>query len=159
MNGPRLVVVPVTVKQAKRLVKQWHRHLDRVSVGLFAAGLTYDGELRGVAIAAQPPRVWQGTGRIVISRVAVVEVPNGCSKLYGAICSAAQTLGWLEAWTYTLAHEPGTSLRAAGFEDMGLTEWKGAGPNRRGIARAHAGPKRRWRRILRGLGASAVTAA
>jgi hypothetical protein len=111
--------------------------------------VSIDDELRGVAIAGNPARVWQGQAKLVISRVATDETRNACSMPYGAICRAAQSLGYREAWTYTLPEEPGTSLRAAGFEDMGLS----AGgehdrPSRRRAAARRPEPKRRWRRIL-----------
>jgi hypothetical protein len=71
--------------------------------------------------------------------------------LYGAMCRAAKALGYREVWTYTLPEELGTSLRAAGFVDKGLTaggEW-----NRPSRARAPAKrpeTKRRWLRKLAG---------
>jgi hypothetical protein len=146
----RLEVVPVTVKAARRLVKTWHRHLKISGNGLFAAGLLVDGRLSGVAVASNPARVWQKQRKFVISRVAVVEdVKNGCSKLYGAICRAGQAIGYLEAWTYTLPEEPGTSLLAAGFTDMGLTsggEWSRTKRPRAKAVRSE--PKRRWMRRL-----------
>lgn len=114
-----------------------------------------DDELGGVAIAANPAQVWQGTGRITIARVAargVLEDPrskNACSMLYGAICRAAEALGYAEAWTYTLPEEKGESLKGAGFEDMGLS----AGgehdrPSRSRAPAVRSDPKRRWRRKL-----------
>lgn len=146
----KLEIVPMTVKAIRRQVKAWHRHLPDVQGGLFGAGLAVDGELRGVGLAGNPPRMWQGTGRIVLSRIAVEdEIKNGCSKLYGSLCRASKALGYLEAWTYTLPHEPGTSLIAAGFEDMGLTdggEWDR--PSRPRQLQLHPEQKRRWRRIL-----------
>jgi hypothetical protein len=96
-----------------------------------------------------PARVWQGTGRVVISRVATDGAPNACSMIYGALCRAAKALGYREVWTYTLPHELGTSLRASGFEDQGLT--RGGEHDRPSRSRAPAeqpGPKRRWRRTL-----------
>jgi hypothetical protein len=145
-----LRIVPFSVKHAALVVRGWHRHLPNVVGGLFAAGVLSDGVLVGVAIASNPARVWQGTGRFVISRVATVGERNACSKLYGAICRAAEAIGYSEAWTYTLPEEPGDSLRAAGFEDMGLTdggEWDR--PSRRRNPAIRAEPKRRWRRTLR----------
>jgi hypothetical protein len=145
----RLEIKPITVKAARKQVKQWHRHLEDVQGGLFAASVHADGELAGVAVAGNPARVWQGTARLVISRVATNETKNACSMLYGAICRAAKALGWREAWTYTLPHEPGTSLLAAGFEDMGMS--KGGEHSRAKRPRNPAkqpGPKRRWRRLL-----------
>lgn len=141
---------PCTVKAARETVKLWHRHLPNVQGGLFAVQcIDEEGRCIGVAIAGNPARVWQGSGRIVISRVATDGAENACSMLYGAMCRAAKALGYLEAWTYTLPDEPGTSLRAAGFIDMGLTD--GGEWNRPSRARTKAikpEKKRRWLRKL-----------
>lgn len=132
-------------------MKVTHRHLDDVNGGLFAVAVVDDrGELHGVAIAGFGARVWNDTGRLVITRVGTDGTRNGCSILYGAMCRAGQALGYREAWTYTLPHEPGTSLKAAGFEDMGLG--KGGEHDREDRPRSkakNAEPKRRWRRRLR----------
>lgn len=144
-----MMLHPITVKAAMAWVRQTHRHLPVMQGGLFAVAVQSSGELRGVAIAGNPARVWQGTGRIVISRVSTDGAQNGCSMLYGAICRAAKALGYREAWTYTLLDEPGTSLRAAGFMDMGLTgagEW--SRPSRSRTAAVRPEPKRRWMRQL-----------
>jgi len=141
-------IAPITVKAATAWVRETHRHLPRVQGGLFAVAIV-DDQLRGVAIAGNPARVWQGTGRIVITRVSTDGAENGCSMLYGAMCRAAKALGYREAWTYTLPDEPGTSLRAAGFQDMGLTraeEWDRPSRSRAAAIRPEA--KRRWLRRL-----------
>lgn len=123
-----LSIVPVTVKAAKKLVKLWHRKLPDVQGGLFASAVAVNDNIIGVAIAANPARVWQGTGRIVISRVATPGVDldaaskNACSMLYGSLCRAAKALGYREAWTYTVDGESGVSLKAAGFKCMGMTD-------------------------------------
>jgi hypothetical protein len=140
-----------TVKAAVRFVREHHRHLPSVQGGLFAARVVdYEGSTRGVGIAGNPARAWQGTGRIVITRIATDGAPNACSMLYGALCAAAKSLGYIEAWTYTLPEEPGTSLRAAGFEDMGLTDGgEHDRPSRRRKPAVRPDKKRRWRRRLR----------
>lgn len=145
-----LTIVPVTIRGAVAYVREHHRHLPVVVGGLFAASVADDaGKTVGVAIAGRPPRLWEGTGRVVITRVATDGTPNACSALYGALCRAAKALGYREAWTYTLPEELGTSLRAAGFLDMGLT----AGgehdrPSRRRAPAVRPDPKRRWMRPL-----------
>lgn len=145
-----LAIAPCTVKAARKVVKAWHRHFPIVQGGLFAAQCVDEsGACMGAAIAGNPSRAWQGTGRIVISRVATAGAENACSMLYGALCRAAKALGYREAWTYTLPDEPGTSLRAAGFMDMGLTdggEWDR--PSRARKPAASSEPKRRWLRKL-----------
>lgn len=141
----------ITVKAAQKLVRSWHRHLPDIQGGLFAVAVADDdGEIVGVGIAGNPARVWQGTGRIVISRVATDGTGNACSMIYGALCRASKALGYSEAWTYTLPHEPGTSLRAAGFEEMGMST--GGNHGRKSRSRNPAkepGAKVRWRRRLR----------
>jgi hypothetical protein len=105
----------------------------------------------GVAVAGNPSRVWQNEAKLVISRVATEGYENACSMLYGALCRAAKALGYVEVWTYTLKDEPGTSLRAAGFMDMGLTdggEWDRPSRSRQPVLFPE--PKRRWLRKLNG---------
>ena len=150
LPAAKLTIEPCSVKQAIALVKRWHRHLPDIQGGLFAALAVINGTVVGVAIAGNPSRVWQGTGRIVISRVATDETKMVCSKLYGAMCRAAEALGYQEAWTYTLPEEPGVSLRGAGFEDMGVTDGgEHDRPSRRRKPAVRPEPKRRWRRVLK----------
>ena len=145
----KLAIEPITVKAARAIVAKWHRHLPELQGGLFACAVSADGEIVGVAIAGNPARVWQGTGRVVISRVATTGERNACSKLYGAICRAAQALGYREAWTYTLPEEPGTSLRAAGFTHMGESAGGEHDRAKRPRKKARrADPKQRWCRVL-----------
>lgn len=143
-------IAPCTVKAAKKKVREWHRHLPDIQGGLFAAQvIDGTGACLGVGIAGNPSRVWQHEAKLVISRVATQGYENACSCLYGALCRAAKALGYCEVWTYTLKDEPGTSLRAAGFMDMGLTdggEWDR--PSRSRQASLFPEPKRRWLRLL-----------
>lgn len=151
-------VAPCTVKAALKQVKEWHRHLPDLQGALFAARLIGpDGDIAAVATFGNPCQVWQDTGRGVITRVAAREgLPKvgehaapACTMLYGALCRAAKALGYREAWTYTLPHEPGTSLRAAGFIDMGMTDGgEHDRPSRRRKPAKHPEPKRRWLRQL-----------
>lgn len=150
VSQPRLAIAPCTVKAALVIVREWHRHLPELQGGLFAARVVDDNGLTlGVGIAGNPSRVWQDSGRIVISRVATLGTDNACSALYGSLCRAAKALGYREAWTYTLPGEPGTSLRAAGFMDMGMTDGGEHGrPSRLRAKAKNSDPKRRWRRVL-----------
>ncbi len=151
----RLTILPITVKAARKLVKQWHRKLPEIQGGLFAASVAVNDNVVGVAIAGNPARVWQGTGRLVISRVAtpgVVELPaskNACSMLYGSLCRAAKALGYREAWTYTVDGESGVSLKAAGFKCMGMTgDSEHSRPSRPRKKAVLAQSKYRWWRPL-----------
>jgi hypothetical protein len=148
MSRPELA--PCTVRAAKAYVAEHHRHLKKVNGGRFAVAVRVGGAIAGVGVVGNGPRVWENTGKMVITRVATNGAKNACTMILGALCRAGVALGYTEAWTYTLPEEPGTSLKAAGFEDMGLTD--GGEHDRPSRPRAPAvrpEPKRRWRRILR----------
>lgn len=141
--------MPCTVKAALRWVRETHRHLPQLQGALFAAAWEDGGEIVGVGLAGNPSRVWQRERKIVISRMATIGTPNACSALYGSLCRAAKALGYVEAWTYTLPEEDGTSLRAAGFEFMGYTHGGSYDrPCRRRDEPVRGEPKGRWRRRL-----------
>lgn len=150
---------PITVKAARKLVRSWHRHLPKLQGGLFAVQvIDDDGKCVGVGIVGNPCMEWQGTGRCVITRVATEGYENACSMVYSALARAAKALGYVEVWTYTLPEEPGTSLRAAGFIDMGLTEGgEYDRPSRSRKPAVRSEPKRRWLRILAAKGATPVS--
>jgi hypothetical protein len=154
-------VRPISVKQAQEWCRVVHRHLPEVQGGLFASSVNRDEQRVAIGIAGNPARVWQGTGRVVISRVAAIWLPfvtdsrgnfhpaPACTMIYRSLCDAARALGYREAWTYTLPGECGASLRAAGFIYMGETkgeEWDR--PSRARKAAISAVKKGRWVRPL-----------
>lgn len=113
---------PLPVREACDRVFILHRHLPRVTGGLFAATVWVDERLVGVGIASMPKAPHSRDGFTVeISRIATDGQKNACSKLYGALCRAAASIGHRRAITFTRLDEPGTSLRAAGFTDDGVT--------------------------------------
>jgi hypothetical protein len=80
-----------------------------------------------------------------VTRVATDGARNACSALYGASRRVARALGYDRLLTFTLASEPGTSLRAAGW--VFVRETRGGSWSRTRRARtppAVKAPKRRW---------------
>jgi hypothetical protein len=154
--GGEVRLSPITVKAALRFVAEHHRHLPELQGGLFAISVQRNDVCVAVGVAGNPARVWQGTGRINISRVAALPGENigehkacYCGRVYGSLCRAAEALGYCEAWTYTLPHEQGRSLVGAAFWDMGLTrggEW--SRPSRQRSLAICPDAKRRWVRPL-----------
>lgn len=155
-------IAPVTVKDARAWIAETHRHLPKLQGALFAVAVEWAGFRVGVATVGHPARVWQGTGRVVVSRCAVLDNLPGvvgrdgtehaspaCTMLYRRCVEAARALGYREIWTYTLDHESGQTLRAAGFEFKGLSrdssEWEITRPGRTPV---ETGPKKRWARAL-----------
>ena len=153
-------LVPLTLAEARRFVAEHHRHNEPPIGHKFSIGLTNGRGLTGVVIAGRPVARGADDGRTIeLLRVTTEGDKNACSRLYGAACRAAQAMGYRRVITYTLAEEPGTNLRAAGFREDGRTEghdgWKHtAGPRAAELPRLWGppkmptGPKVRWVREL-----------
>lgn len=113
-----LTLTPIRLRPAKRYVAEHHSHNKIPTAGwLFGTSVFANGELVGVGIAGRPNAKELDTGVAVeVTRVATCGTPNACSRLYAALCRAAAALGYVDAWTYTLASECAACVRAAGFQ-------------------------------------------
>ena len=113
-------VIPLPRDEANAFVEAHHRHHGRVVGHLFALGAEQDGTIVGVAIVGRPVARGYDDGLTAeVTRLATTGGRNVCSFLYGAAWRAARALGYRRLITYTLATEPGTSLRAAGWTLIG----------------------------------------
>jgi hypothetical protein len=111
-----LTLMPCHLAEANAFVAAHHRHHGRVVGAKFALAAAVEGRIVGVAIVGRPvARGLQDGFTVEITRVATDGTPNACSFLYSAARRAAMALGYRRVVTYTLASEPGTSLRAAGW--------------------------------------------
>jgi hypothetical protein len=123
--GARLRLAPCTIKTANEVVASWHRHSTPITQKVIAAvRVVEQRETVGVAILGFPVTRELDAGLAVgVRRVCVRDdaPKNACSMLYGAMCRAAGALGYLVAYTYTMASEDATSVRAAGFARDGET--------------------------------------
>lgn len=140
-------LIPISQANARKWVNETHRHLSYPQGDLYRIALHVDGQLVGVGVAGRPARKLQDGRTVDILRIAsIAEIElNACSRLYGAIRRAGLALGYQRFITYTLEHEPGTSLRAAGFMHDGTTpggEW--SVPSRLRAPVEQSGPKHRW---------------
>lgn len=145
----RLRVVPCTLKQAAVFVGQEHRHHPPAAAHKFSIAVAHGEQLVGVAVAGRPnARNLPAYTVLEVLRVCTDGTPNACSMLYGAVARIAAAMGYdrRNVITYTLATEPGTSLRAAGWvrdKDVRGESW-----DRPGRPRDDAHPttdKIRWR--------------
>jgi len=111
-------LIVITLREANAFVKLHHRHHPPTRGCWFCQGAEVDGKLVAVAICARPKSKsfnWREVAEV--TRVASDGYRNACSFLYGACRRIWQARGGLKTITYTLASEPGSSLRAAGFEE------------------------------------------
>lgn len=112
----RLELRPVILRDARRFVGEHHRHNLPPSGWKFGVGVYGGDQLRGVGIAGQPlARMLNDGYTLELLRVCSDGARNACSMIYGALVRAGKALGYRRFVTYTLASEPGSSLRAAGF--------------------------------------------
>ena len=115
-----LEIRPVTLRAANAYVAQHHRHNIPTNGHKWSLAC-YDGDrLCGVAIAGQPVARRLDDGMTIeVRRVCTDGTHNACSALYGACARVAKEMGYARILTYTLVTEPGTSLKASGWKDMG----------------------------------------
>lgn len=149
----RLRTIPLTLKQANRLVGEWHRHHPLEVGHRWSIGVTIDGNLVGAAIVGRPkaPNTPQYSVAEV-TRLVTNSHRNACSKLYAACARAAEAMGFDEIQTFLLSSESGISVLAAGWErDPQPTDprsWDRATRRRKPNPRTQ-GPKWRWFKKLK----------
>lgn len=114
-----LCIVPCERDEANAFVRQHHRHHGPVPGHKFAVACAEGETIHGVAIVGRPSsRVLDDGMTLEVVRVATDGARNAASALYGACRRATFALGYRKLITYTLATEPGTSLRAAGWREI-----------------------------------------
>ena len=119
-SGEALALTPISLREANAFVERNHRHHKGVTGHKFSIGCTRDGELVGVAIMGRPVSRYLDDGlTLEVNRLCTTGAENACSMLYGAAARAARAMGYKKIITYTLDTEPGTSLRAAGWQCAG----------------------------------------
>ena len=149
-----LSIVPLTITDAREVVRCVHRTHRPPVGGLFAVGLAADGSVVGAAIVGRPiARMLQDGWTAEVLRVAVPEEHrNGCSMLLGACWRAARALGWRRLVTYTLATEPGSSLRGAGWRQVGCVPGRSwSCESRPRVDRHPTQEKIRWSMTVKGF--------
>jgi hypothetical protein len=113
-------VVPMTLTEAKAYITEHHRHHQAPQGGLFAIGASNGEAIVGVVIVGRPvARMADNGWTVEVTRLASDGTHNVPSMLYRAAWRAARAMGYRKLITYTLKTEPGTSLKAAGFELIG----------------------------------------
>lgn len=110
-------VFPLTLKQANELVASLHRHHKPAVGHRFSIGVQDGDRLVGAAIVGRPVARMCDQYRIAeVTRLVTDGTKNACSMLYSASARAATAMGFEKIQTYILASEPGTSLKASGWE-------------------------------------------
>ena len=143
---------PLTLKEACRFVDDHHSHHRAPQGGLFAIGVNDGEKIRGVIIVGRPvARMLQDGWTAEVTRCCTDRTPHVASKLYAAAWRTARAMGYKRLITYTLASEVGTSLRAAGYLEIGRTgggSWNRPKCGRPRIDTHPIGQKTLWERTF-----------
>jgi hypothetical protein len=117
MSG-ELRIVPCSNEAAKKYVMRVHRHHGPSVQARFSVAVAdEEGAIRGVAMVGRPVnRTLDDGWAMEVHRVATDGCPNAPSALYGAARRIARELGYHKLYTYIREDEPGTSLKAAGWQ-------------------------------------------
>ena len=119
-----LSCIPLTLKDANKFVKEFHRHNKDCRGHRFSIGAVYNDELVGVAIVGRPiaRKLDQKLIAEVLRNCVKPDAPKGtCSFLYSKAIQVWQVLGGKKVITYTLETEKGSSLKAVNFKDVSKT--------------------------------------
>ena len=146
-TGFAFTVVPISYREACAYVDANHRHHRRPQGHKYSIGVSDGNKVVGVIMVGRPVSRHMDDGRTLeVTRCCVDETyKNTCSFLYARAAKVAKDLGYARIITYTLADEPGSSLRGAGFHCTGESNggsWSSR--NRKRIDRHPLGKKRVW---------------
>lgn len=161
-------IKPCELKDANEFIGRLHRHHKpvvghRFSIGavktevreLIPSGPVRVEQLVGVAIVGRPvARMTNQRTVVEVTRLCTDGTKNACSALYAAAARIAREMGYQLIQTFILATEPGTSLRAAGWECAGPSEGGDWNRPSRGGRRTDQPmePKVKWVKLLNGDG-------
>lgn len=129
---------PATIRGAQAFVSAHHRHNAAPRGARYALEALFEGRVVGVVIVGRPvSRMLDDGATCEVLRCCVrADAPrNTPSYLYGAARRVWQSWGGQKVITYTLASEPGDSLRGAGFVAVAKTKREPKGWGRKGRGR------------------------
>lgn len=111
------------LKEANEIVARLHRHHKPVAGHRFSIGAEKGGRIVGCAIVGRPVARQSDQKFIAeVTRCTTDGTRNACSFLYGRAARVAELLGYKLIQTFVLQTESGTSLKAAGWECLGITK-------------------------------------
>jgi hypothetical protein len=147
-----LTITPISLDEANAFVEVHHRHHNPVPGAKFCIAVSDEEQkVRGVAIVGRPVARHSDDGwTLEVNRCCTDGARNACSMLYGSAWKAAKAMGYKRLITYTLPEEGGASLRAAGWQLIGLRgggNWNCATRPRIDTAEILRGQKTLWQAV------------
>jgi len=113
-------IIPIEFNEACLFVKKYHRHHRPPQGHKFSIACSEEEKIVGVVIVGRPvARGMQDGFTLEVTRLCTDGTKNACSKLYAAAWRATRAMGYKRLITYILESEKGTSLKAAGWKEVG----------------------------------------
>jgi len=117
-----LRILPCELKDANAFIALYHRHHKPVIGHRYSLACWEEDKLVGVAIIGRPvARMTDYRKVLEVTRLCTDGTKNACSKLYAAAARVGKELGYEKIQTFILDEEPGISLIASGWQNMGLS--------------------------------------
>ena len=115
-----LQLQPIAYQEACEFIREHHRHHVPPQGWKFGIAVNDGEKVVGVVTVGRPVSRRQDNGwTLEVTRCCTDGTPNAASMLYGAAWRAAKAMGYQRLITYTLEEEPGTTLKAAGWKEIG----------------------------------------
>lgn len=136
----------IRLEAANDFVDRLHRHHKRVQGHKFSLAAWKDGRIVGVVIVGRPVARKNDSGILLeVTRLCTDGTRNACSFLYAAAERATRALGYFGLQTFILDTEPGSSLKAVGWQKTGSTTGKSwSVPSRPRVDRHQLGLRDKW---------------
>lgn len=145
-----MIHLRINLRDAYAFINQHHRHHRRPQAAYWALGAWEDKSLQrllGVAVVGRPQarHLAKDPRTAEVLRLCTDGTPNACSFLLSAARRVCHSFGLTSVITYTLASEPGASLRAAGWKVTHRTRGESwSRPSRPRSDKHPTEPKLRW---------------
>lgn len=115
-----LEIQPITYEEACEFISRHHRHHLPPQGWKFGIAVNDGEKVVGVITVGRPVSRHLDKGwTLEVTRCCTDGTKNAASILYGTARKASFALGYKSLITYTLASEEGTSLKAAGWREIG----------------------------------------
>ena len=115
-----LELQPISFREACEFIKRHHSHHLPPNGYKFGVAVNDGGKVVGVITVGRPiARVLDDGWTLEVTRCCTDGTKNAASKLYAAAWRASRAMGARRLITYILQEEPGTSLKAAGWKEVG----------------------------------------
>lgn len=120
-GGTLLQLQPITYAEACAFIGTHHRHHLPPQGWKWGIAVNDGERVVGVVTVGRPVARHLDNGwTLEVTRCCTDGTPNAASMLYGAAWRAAKAMGYKRLITYVLQSETGTSVKAAGWREVGV---------------------------------------